>query len=641
MLCTRWDAYNTHIVRSGVPSIAAACSVCVSILHTYQYILALPANFLTYIFDLLTILFVFICIYAYIYSYKHNWAIATGKIIIAFAWITGAASCAIFATISMCASTIDTHKGIFSAKILDTEYRRYHTAATAWCTSSKGNFMAYIKFDTHYPLHTGDSIVFSATAHPTRTPATVHNLYLARKGISAVFYVKQNSIIMHTYAPQGYREQIREYIKKLFYATFTKDAASLYVALYLGNKEYIHPHVQNAFKDAGVLHVLAASGLHVGIIVFCIMAIGKLLSAPKKILLLLAALCVCIYLLISDQPVSLMRASLMCVAGALCIAFNAQKHSINILCVTACIILCLYPYELFSAGFQLSFLATAGILLVYTSYHNGLKHCGTLAAPLAITFAAQLFTMPVSIYHFQELSAISFIANLVIIPLVSVYMIAGILTPVMSYVGAGNVFCYCINWLYGCIALCIKFFASLHGTVYITSLVPLVLYTIILVLPLLYKRAANTIICASLLATILYTNQPQAHSIISGKTDSSWYAAKIVNGNAYCILALHNYSDYTQLVKRLKEHAITKLNVLLPDASFKNCNFAIMLGKQFCLNTIYVSDYTPLAISRLTYMAYIDHIPMYFIQNNPNLLQQPEWQTLWDMYNSTKHAPVK
>ncbi|MCX8125426.1 MAG: hypothetical protein N3F66_14855, partial [Spirochaetes bacterium] len=133
MLCTRWDDYNKHIIRFGVPSIAAACAVCASILHTYQYILALPPSFASYIFDVLTLIFVSLCIYAHIYSYKYNGAIVTVKILIALVWIAGAASCAIFATISMCASAIDTHKGIFSAKILDTEYNRYNTAATVWC----------------------------------------------------------------------------------------------------------------------------------------------------------------------------------------------------------------------------------------------------------------------------------------------------------------------------------------------------------------------------------------------------------------------------------------------------------------------------------------------------------------------------
>ncbi len=607
-------------------------------MHTYQYILTLPTNPVVYIFDFLAILFLSLCIYTHIYSYKYNWAIATVKIIIAFVWIVGAVLYAFLATISMCASTIDTHKGIFLAKILDTEYKRYNTTAIVWCTGTKGNFKASINFDTHYPLHTGDSIAFSATAYPTRTAGQVHNLYLARKGISAVFYLKKDSIIMHTFASVGYRERIREYIKKLFYATYSKDAASLYIALYLGNKEYIHPHVQNAFKDAGVLHVLAASGLHVGIVVFGIMAFGKLLSAPKKFLVLIAALCVCMYLSISDQPVSLVRASLMCVAGSLCIAFDAQRHSINILCITACIILGLYPYELFSAGFQLSFLATAGILLVYVRYHKGLAHYGKFSAPLAITFAAQLFTIPVSIYHFQELSATAFAANLVIIPLVSVYMIAGLLTPVVIGVGAGNVFGYCMNCIYGCIISCIQFFASLHGTVYINSLIPLALYIILLLTPLLYKKSANAIICAVLLVTIMCTNQPPAHSIIKSKTDSSCYVAKIENGSAYCIFDLNSYSQYSQFVQKLKGHAVTRLTVLLPHASYKNCNYALMLGKQFPLNTIYVGNYAPLTISRLTYMAYIDSIPMYFIQHNPKLLQQPVWQELWEKYSLMKHT---
>jgi ComEC/Rec2-related protein len=585
-------------------------------------------------FDFLAILFVSLCMYTHIYSYKYNWAIVTVKIIIAFVWITGAASYAIFSTISQCASTMHKHKGIFYAYVLDTEHKRYNTTAILQCTGRSGTFTAYSIFNTHYQLHAGDTLAFSATIYPTRSPEDMHNLYLARKGISAVFYLNQDAIILHTFAPIRYQEKIQNYIKHILYSTYSNDAASLFAALYLGNRDYIHPHVQFEFKEAGVLHVLAASGLHVGIIIFGIMALCRLLSAPKNISIVFATLCVCAYLFISDQPVSLVRASLMCVAGALSIVFNAQKHSINILCITACIILCLYPYELFSAGFQLSFLATAGILLTYTSYLKGLKHFYKARVPLAVTFAAQLCTMPVSVYHFQELSVTAFIANLFVIPLVSLYMIAGLLTPVMVYIGAGNVFAYCINQLYACIISCIQFFDQLHGTIYITSQLPLVMYLIVLIIPLVYKKPANAIILSLLITVMVYNNQPLSGHVFHHKSDSSCYVAQTENDSAQCIAALNSYHDYSQLVQNLKYHSVTKLSLMLPDASFKSCTYAILLGKKFYLEKIYIGEYCPSSIVKLVYMANIDNIPLDFIQHQSKLLQQPIWHKLMDMYTS-------
>lgn len=628
-------------MRFGVPSIAATCAVSAAILHTYQYILGISCSPFTYMFDILAILFVLMCTYAYIYSYKNNWAIVTVKIIIAFVWITGAASYAIVSTISQCASTMHKHKGIFYAHVLDAEYKRYNTTAILQCTGKSGTFTAYSIFNTHYRLHTGDTLAFNATIYPTRSNEDVDNLYLARKGISAVFYLNQDAIILHTFAPIRYQEKIQTYIKHILYTTYSNDAASLFAALYLGNRDYIHPHVQFKFKEAGVLHVLAASGLHVGIIIFGIMALCRVLSAPKNISIVFATLCVCAYLFISDQPVSLVRASLMCVAGALSIVFNVQKHSINILCITACIILCLYPYELFSAGFQLSFLATAGILLLYTSYLKGLKHFSKAAVPLAVTFAAQLCTMPVSMYHFQELSVTAFIANLVVIPLVSLYMIAGLLTPVMAYAGAGNVYAYCINQLYTCIISCIQFFDQLHGTMYISSPLLLVTYLIVLLIPLAYKKPVNAIILSLLIAVMVYNNQPVSDHIIHHKSDSSCYVAQTENGSAQCIAALNSYHDYSGLVQKLKYHSVTKLSLMLPDASFKCCAYALLLGKQFCLEKIYIGEYCPSSIAKLVYTAHIDNIPLDFIQRHPKLLQQPIWHKLLDMYSSMQLESVK
>ncbi len=641
MLCTRWEDYNRHIVRAGVPSIAAACAVCASIMHTYQYILGLPANPAAYIFDFLTILFLFLCIYSYIYSYTYNWAIVTVKIIIALLWIFTVALCAVFSTVDKCAQIIAKHKGIFQAKVVDTEYTRYNTTALLYCAGTTGTFTAYSICDTHYPLNAGDTLVFSATAYPTRSLEKVNNLYLAKKGISAIFYLKQDAIILHTSSPPNYRTTIQNYIRHSLYTIYSKDTASLFTALYLGNRSYIHPHVQLAFKQAGVLHVLAASGLHVGIIVFGIIMLCRLLSTSKKFSIVAAAVCVCLYLFISDQPVSLLRASLMCVAGALCISLNAQKHSINILCITACIILCLYPYELYSAGFQLSFFATAGILLVYNPYNKGLTHFGKLSSPLAVTFAAQLFTMPVSVYHFQELSVISFVSNLIIIPLVSVYMVAGILTPFAVFAGIGNMFGNCITYLYSCILTCTQFFASLDGTVYVTSLAPLIIYILLLLVPLLYKRAANAILLTLLIAAVVYNNKPSTENYMHGKSHSSLFVAHISSGNAKCIVDLNNYSDFMQLVDELKTHQARKISVLLPDASFRNCAYAMMLGTQFCLSTIHINNYTPSSISKLVYMAHIDNIPVHFIENNHQLLQHPEWEKLWEMYTLMKHANVQ
>ncbi|MGB4268406.1 MAG: ComEC/Rec2 family competence protein [Spirochaetota bacterium] len=640
MLCTRWDDYNTYIIKIGIPSIATTFAVCAAILHTYQYILGISSSFFTYMFDFLTILFICICVYAYIYSYKNNWAIVTVKIIIALVWIIGTASLAIFNTISQCASITSKHKGIFYAHVLHTEHKRYTTAAILQCTGTSGTFKAYSIFNTHYQLHTGDTVVFSATAYPTRSPEDLHNLYLARKGICAVFYLNQDAIMLHTVAPVRYPEKIQNYIKHILYTTYSTDAASLFAALYLGNREYIHPHVQFKFKEAGVLHVLAASGLHVGIIIFGIMAFCRLVFFPKNISVLLTTVAICAYLFISDQPVSLIRASLMCVAGALCIVLNAQKHSINILCITACIILCLYPYELFSAGFQLSFLATAGILLMYNSYHKGLKHFYKAAAPLAVTFSAQLCTMPVSVYHFQELSVTSFIANLVVIPLVSLYMVAGLLTPVMIYTGTVNLYAYCINQLYTCIISCIQFFDQLHGTLYITSPLPPVLYLIVLLIPLMYKKRANVVILSLLTAGMIYNNQPLNGHIIHYKSDNSCYVAQTENGSAQCIMTLNSYRDYSQLVQNLKYHKVTRLSLMLPDASFKSCAYAILLGKQFCLEKIYIGKYSPPSIAKLIYATHIDNIPLYFNKHS-KLLQQPAWHKIFDMYTSMQLESVK
>ena len=638
MLCIKWEDYNKYIAGWGIPSIAASSCACSSILHTYQYILSVSYYPFISIIDLVSFLFILALIYTLLYSFNKNKIIALLKIAIAFIWIAAVIATASFRTIAMCAYKIAPHKGIFHGKVLHTQHKRYNTIATIWCTGINGQYKAYCHFDHVHTIHNNDVIVFNATAYPTRNDNNSKQ-YLAQRGISAVFYLSNNSIVMHTVAAKNYRTKVQELLQHSLYRTMTHDAASLLAALYLGNKEIIHPHVQMAFKEAGVLHVLAASGLHVGIIMATILALCRLCKAPKKIAVMIASSGVLIYLYISYQPVSLLRASIMCAVAATAVLLNMQKHSINLLCCAACIILCIYPYEIFSAGFQLSFMATAGILLVYKQYHNGLKHCGRITSALAITFAAQLFTMPVSVYHFHELSVTAFLANLVIIPMVSIFMIAGSCIPLFCHAGLTNVASFIMHHIYTIIVKLTQFFASFHGSIYIDSLLLAGIYLIILIIPLVYKKKANIVILCGIIALLLYHNQPQNKVIHYNGGDSSWYTVLLDKGSACCIIDLKSFNDYDNLTSQLKKHSVTKVHIMLPNASNKNCTYAAMLAKQFALQDIAVGDYALYAIKKITTIASVDAIPIYFtIPHNKTMMDRDE---LIRLYYTTKNHTMK
>jgi len=161
-----------------------------------------------------------------------------------------------------------------------------------------------------------------------------------------------------------------------------------------------------------------------------------------------------------------------------------------------------------------------------------------------------------------------------------------------------------------------------------------------LLIPLVYKKPANAIILCLLIAVMIFNNQPSSGHSIHYKSDSSCYVAHIENGSAQCIIALNSYQDYSELVHKLKYHSVTKLSLFLPDASFKSCAYAILLGKQFCLEKIYIEKYLPSSIAKLAYTTHIDNIPLDFIQHS-KLTQQPMWHRLLGMYTSLHHVSSK
>ncbi|GHV11085.1 hypothetical protein AGMMS49938_01170 [Fibrobacterales bacterium] len=211
---------------------------------------------------------------------------------------------------------------------------------------------------------------------------------------------------------------------------------SLLMGLLAGDRSGISESLQNDFRKTGLVHILSISGFHTVMLAGMLTLFLRALRLPHNFARVLSIILLCIYAPITGGSAAVWRAVLMfCVmeSGGL---FQKISTSINALGVALVIILTVEPEQAFMAGFELSAAATLGILLgqkiKMPSFKGKIATAfGTyLIEPSFITLAATISTLPLLVFHFQTFSPISWLGNLVVVPLVALGMQAGVLSVV-------------------------------------------------------------------------------------------------------------------------------------------------------------------------------------------------------------------
>lgn len=217
------------------------------------------------------------------------------------------------------------------------------------------------------------------------------------------------------------------------------DAYSFISAITLGYKADLSDDLKDAFRASGTSHVLAVSGLHVGVIYIVIIFLFSFLGRRGKFFVikqLLVLLCLWAYVFITGMPVSVVRAaimlSLMCIGNML----NREGITYNTLAVAAFFILIINPFNLFDVGFQLSFAAVIAILFFQPKlsklYNPKTKVVDYIWNLLMISLAAQLGVFPLVLYYFGTFPTYFFITNLLVLPFIAIIIYSAVLLTFLS-----------------------------------------------------------------------------------------------------------------------------------------------------------------------------------------------------------------
>jgi len=295
-------------------------------------------------------------------------------------------------------------------------------------------------------LNVGDRIIFVGRIRPIRSfqnPGGFdYNRYMAFKRVWATASGQGDSVRVHTKSvPVGLEVWIapaRKSVAAVIDGAVQGDVAGILKALLLGDRSGIPDSLREDFRRAGIGHLLAISGLHVGLVAGVVFFMGLKLFGRVPVLLrkawvkkaatVPALLAVLGYGLLAGMSPSTQRAVIM--AGVFLAAFFVERpqDTINSVAVAACLILVVHPPSLFAASFQLSFAAVVAIVLGLSLLPAPLPETSSpsirsgifrkMGSFMVVSISAILGTLPLALFYFNETSVIGVLSNLIFIPLV-------------------------------------------------------------------------------------------------------------------------------------------------------------------------------------------------------------------------------
>jgi competence protein ComEC len=215
-------------------------------------------------------------------------------------------------------------------------------------------------------------------------------------------------------------------------ASSTKEDAALIKGILFGSIGIIDPNIMRDFALAGIIHILSVSGCHISILAVFIMFAGEKLNLSIRKRSILTAIITLFYAVMTGAGPPVLRALVMVWVFLLAQGLKRNYDWGSSLSLAALIILLYNPYDLFNAGFQLSFAATWGLFYLTPVLRLMLDKLPYIGSAIAITMAAQIAVLPITSYYFSYFSLVSVPANMIVVPLVSVVMFLGALSVMLG-----------------------------------------------------------------------------------------------------------------------------------------------------------------------------------------------------------------
>lgn len=281
-----------------------------------------------------------------------------------------------------------------------------------------------------YPaqLSAGDKISLSFIPRLLQTDGTLADCYNLSQGIYFDATGSNTAYTLLSNASENSANRLQRIglsIRRALYPYLSDEEIGLSSALLLGDKSSLSDDLQSAFRNLGISHTLAVSGLHLGILFGSLLWVFRKLGVPRCLHMVLLLPLLFVYSAMVGS------ASVLRAGGMLLLVFTAyplgrRQDSITSLFATVTVICLIFPYSILDIGLLLSFFATWGILLIVPTVHEKLRLLPafprSLFTALAVTLSAMLFTLPFTVWYFGEWAILSLAANLIAVPVITLLL---------------------------------------------------------------------------------------------------------------------------------------------------------------------------------------------------------------------------
>lgn len=317
-----------------------------------------------------------------------------------------------------------------------TRVKQNEASTSLMVRTSEAGVVSLLINGNHYGYSAGDRVAFRPNLEKIRNSGNPYEFdyrrYMLEQSSAYSQFINDASgvpIVGRSLSPYYWLQRVRGGIRSsVMNAEVSPQTKSLLTALLLGYGADIDPSFRTLMSQAGVAHIVALSGLHVGLVALLVvwLLMPVLRKGRLKARVMCVALAIMAFAMFTGLSPSVSRAALMAAFGAVAVVSNRRVMSLNVLLGAALLILVVSPNSLYDVSFLLSFVTVASLLIACSKLQGVLnvrnRVVRYVAFCVSVSVVSMLSTSALTAYYFHTVSILAFIANLIVLPLMPVYV---------------------------------------------------------------------------------------------------------------------------------------------------------------------------------------------------------------------------
>ncbi len=295
-------------------------------------------------------------------------------------------------------------------------------------------------YDVKYPaVVPGDRLAMRCTlAVPPTDFLPTYPMLLASRRVMAMCENPQYVVVGRATDVVTIAGDLRSHLMTPIMTMIPAPYSALAVGLLFGGDDLLSQDIQDAFARTGMSHIVAVSGYNVSVIIAAVVSALIFIGLYRSRATFFAMIAIVAFVALIGFPASGVRAALMGTLVLVAASYGRVAHAYGALALAGAAMLVHNPLLIiYDIGFQLSFLATYGIITVVPLAEHAMQRVPRafgLVDIIIVTLAAQIFVLPVIMYHFHTVSFISLLVNIFVLPVIPIAMLSSLMVVVLSWI---------------------------------------------------------------------------------------------------------------------------------------------------------------------------------------------------------------